>query len=204
MPLSSYFTNFKTRPGLDEDALRDLREVCAALGLATLPDDYLSALSFTDGGEGFIGGAFLRLYCLAFVRDLNPAYQVERFAPGLVIFATDGGGEAYAFDVRATPPQIVQVPLIPLDLKYAKPMGRTFTAFLDHLIADHPVETPPTINPMLLGVEVHYIKPIIFGGSSTDRANMALLPSKKHAEYAVFWNNLYYNLKGEQAQRNEA
>lgn len=188
MLISDYFKDHKRHPGANETRAR---EICAALHL-TPPDDYLSALAFTDGAEGFIGESYLRFYCIAWLRDLNPAYQVEKFAPGLVIFATNGGGDAYAFDTRSEPHPIVRVPLIPLDYQYVEPLATDFSGFLRRLAGDSPASR--AANPELFGVELHYIKPLIFGGSPTDRANMALLPSEKHAEYCVYWNNLYHSI----------
>ena len=48
-----------------------------------------------NGGEGFVGRAYLILWPIEKLRELNDAYQVEQYAPGFLIFGSDGGGEAF-------------------------------------------------------------------------------------------------------------
>ncbi len=166
--------------------------LCAALELNP-PADFLEALQVADGGEGFIGQSYFRLYSVDEMRSLNEAYQVNRFAPGLVIFGSNGGGDAFGFDTRKEPIKIVQVPFIPMDFQYAKPFGSTFMGFL-HALAEADKDNAtsvPQINMSAVGKEVHEIHPIVFGGSPTDDKNKALVPSEKHAELSVFWNRVY-------------
>lgn len=54
------------------------------------------------------------------------------------------------------------------------------------------------INPEAKGKIVHSIKPLIFGGSPTYIANKTLLSPEEHAPCAVFYNNLYQELKRNQ------
>jgi hypothetical protein len=64
---------------------------------------------------------------------LNEAYQVQKFVPGLLLFGSDGGGEAFGFDTRAGDWPIVQVPFVGMGWDVAWPMGTSFNEFLRNL-----------------------------------------------------------------------
>jgi hypothetical protein len=98
-----------------------------------LPDDYLRFLQYSNGGEGFIGNAYVILWRLEELLHLNQGYKVEEFAPGLFLFGSDGGGEAFAFDMRSDSMELVSVPFIPLDLAYTRRLGSNFGEFLDFI-----------------------------------------------------------------------
>ncbi len=186
--LNKLFSNFFNKASAtDEDALR----ACHTLGFSP-PPDYLDAMAYSDGGEGFIGHSYFRLYSVEQLLSLNQAYQVSSFAPGLVVFGSDGGGEAFGFDIRQKPLEIVQIPFIPMDFQYAEALGRSFLEFLHALEGVADGDGPPKINREAIGKEVHDIQPIVFGGSPTDRKNKALVTLEEHAELCVFWNRIYY------------
>jgi hypothetical protein len=98
-----------------------------------LPDDYAEFLQQMNGGEGFVGNAYVILWRIEELLEMNLGYQVAEFAPGLFVFGSDGGGEAFAFDLRSDAKPIVSVPFIPMELKLARPVGSTFKAFLEEL-----------------------------------------------------------------------
>ena len=186
--LESIFSNFLRRPGATTELVA---KACRLLNF-TPPTDYVTVLNYTDGGEGFIGQNYLRLYSTEEVPRLNQAYQVETFAPRLVIFGSNGGGEAFGFDARQSQIEIVQIPFIPLDFQQAIPFGPSVFEFLSKLAASKDDTSPlPQINMSAVGKEVHDILPIVFGGRPNDKANQALVPSEKHAELSVFWNRVY-------------
>jgi hypothetical protein len=90
-----------------------------------VPEDFLTFLSAHDGAEGAVG-------------VLTPAVEVGRGADlypaldhlhDLVIFGSDGGGEAFAFDPGG---QVVVVPWIG-GTEDAIPQG-TFNEFLSRLV----------------------------------------------------------------------
>jgi hypothetical protein len=101
-------------------------------GLRLLPD-YIQFLQEADGGEGFIGDAYVILWPVGELVEMNDTYPVAECAPGLFLFGSDGGGEAFAFDARFEPNQIVSVPFIGMELKLAQPLGSNFKAFLEAL-----------------------------------------------------------------------
>ena len=196
-PFERLFSNFIKMPGASEE---DASRACRALNFIP-PSDYLSALHFSNGGEGFIQHCYFRLYSTEQLLSLNQAYQVTRFAPGLVIFGSNGSGEAFGFDARQSPMEIVRIPFIPLDFEYAEPMGQTFVEFLQALEQADQGRGSPKIDRRRIGKEVHEIQPIVFGGSPTDAKNKALVPLEQHAELAVFWNSNYQNQKGSKESR---
>jgi hypothetical protein len=191
-PIIEFFNNFLNKPGANQE---DIERACTALNF-TPPSDYLDALRFSNGGEGFINHSYLRLYSIEELLTLNESYQVNTFAPGLIIFGSTGGGEAYAFNTRNAPIELIQIPFIPLDLEYGESLGQTFLEFLQRL-AENGIasETPPQINMAAVGKEVHEIHPVVFGGDPVSDKNKALVPSKEHAELCVFWNRKYQGIK---------
>ena len=97
-----------------------------------LPADYVRFLQQMNGGEGFVGKNYLRVWPVEELVRYNKRYHVEKGAPGIFLFGTDGGGEAFAFDTRSTPSPIVAVPFI-LDLEDGIFIARNFESFLQHL-----------------------------------------------------------------------
>ena len=78
------------------------REALAALrgGLAkSLPEGYMAFLERTNGGEGFIGNRYVQLWRAEDLIEVNREYKTAEFFPNLFLIGSDGGGEAYAFDV---------------------------------------------------------------------------------------------------------
>jgi len=99
-----------------------------------LPVEYAEFLSKTDGGEGFIGrDAYVILWPVGEIVSMNQAYEVQKYAPGLLIFGSDGGGEAFGFDTRSPEWPVVQVPFVGMAWDLARPMGATFDEFLERL-----------------------------------------------------------------------
>src|SRR5437879_184758 len=49
------------------------------------------------GREAFLGEIYLRLYRLQELVALNVAYDVSTLLPGVIIFGSNGGGEAFGF-----------------------------------------------------------------------------------------------------------
>jgi hypothetical protein len=98
-----------------------------------LPDDYAQFLQQVNGGEGFVGNAYVILWRVEELLEMNRAYQVAEYAPGLFLFGSDGGGEAFAFDIRSDAKPIVSVPFVGMDLNLARPVARDFKTFLEEL-----------------------------------------------------------------------
>ncbi len=65
---------------------------------------------------------------------MNQGYEVENYAPGLLIFGSDGGGEAYGFDTRNPQWQMVDIPFVGMHWSLARPIATSFEGFLTHLL----------------------------------------------------------------------
>ena len=96
-----------------------------------LPRDYVEFLRRSDGGEGLVGpNAYVILWQLSELAELNNAYQVEEYAPGLLIFGSNGGGDAYAFDTLASGMPIVSVPFVGMERSLVRTLAPSFNDFL--------------------------------------------------------------------------
>ncbi|HKV32092.1 MAG TPA: SMI1/KNR4 family protein [Candidatus Dormibacteraeota bacterium] len=71
----------------------------AALGMR-LPGDYRAMMHQANGGEAEFGKSWVRIWSVELLVETNAYFRANDFAPGLVFFGTDGGGEAYAWDLR--------------------------------------------------------------------------------------------------------
>ena len=111
------------------------RKAVEGVGLAlgvTFPSDYIDFMVDSNGAEGRIGDSgYLAIWSIEDLVSLNEAYSVEEFAPGLVLFGSDGGDTGYAFQSNTV--RIVEVPFIGMDLSEAKVIGSGFVQFLRYL-----------------------------------------------------------------------
>jgi hypothetical protein len=118
------------KPGASENLLKMVE---SQLGVS-LPPEYADFLKYSNGAEGTIGeNSYLVLWPVEEIAPLNKAYAVGEFAPGLLLFGSDGGGVGYAFDTRSETMPIVEVPFIGMNLNDTKLRGLTFVEFLEHL-----------------------------------------------------------------------
>ena len=118
-------------------AQRAIRESVLAAGRSLgvrFPDDYVDFMVQSNGAEGSVGkNAYLALWRVEELVPLNDSYHVEEFAPELVLFGSDGGGMAYAFDRNLERPRIVEVPFIDMGIEDPTPCGYSLTEFLERL-----------------------------------------------------------------------
>jgi len=128
--MNELLDGFNLNPGVNPSEISAFR---TATGLE-LPGDYADLLEAGNGGEGFIGSiSYAILWKLQELQEFNAEYEVSEYAPGLFLFGSDGGGEAFAFDTRTSPWAVVQVPFVGMDAELAEPMGDSFLAFLQRL-----------------------------------------------------------------------
>lgn len=112
-----------------EDAIQQAEE---ELGIR-FPSQFRDFLLESNGGEGSISASYLALWPVEAIAQLNRDYQIDEYTPGLVAFASDDGGMAYAFDTRAANLPIVEIPFESIHIEEAKACGDTFVAFLRYL-----------------------------------------------------------------------
>ncbi len=98
-----------------------------------LPAEYVQFLKLTNGGEGFIGSAYVQLWGVDELVSMNEAYEVQTCVPGALLFGSDGGGEAYGFDTQSPGWLIVKIPFIELDWNEAESIAQTFDGFLQYI-----------------------------------------------------------------------
>src|SRR5262249_54376267 len=104
---------WRGKPPASESAIQMLLRDC---GLA-LPEAYLAFLRRSNGAEGQIGVSpgWLRLWSAEEIVEVNRAYGVQDSVPGFFGFGTDGGGELFAFRLKASQPwQVYMIPFITL------------------------------------------------------------------------------------------
>ena len=120
---------FNVNPPASIDAIRQFEAESGVL----LQEDYAAFLMQSNGGDGFIGRSYASLWRVEELIERNRGYQVSEFAPGLLLFGSDGGGEAFAFDRRSDEQPVVRVPFTPLELKEVLAVATSFEGFIDAL-----------------------------------------------------------------------
>jgi len=100
-----------------------------------LPKSYVDFMLTKDGGEGFIGRSYLVLWKIEELILMNHAYHVAEFVPDIILFGSNGGGEAFGFDTRSEVCAIVSVPFVAMEIENAKVLASDFEGFLSTLFA---------------------------------------------------------------------
>ena len=98
-----------------------------------LPEDYLTFLSLSNGGEGEIPvqPLWFQIWPAEMVLEHNKGYEVSVNLPGFWAFGSNGGGEMLAFDTREGGPwRIMSVPFIPMDADEAVLIAKDFMSFV--------------------------------------------------------------------------
>ena len=125
-----FLENMNLKYGASDAAIRESEKQIGS----RLPEEYVHLLKLTNGGEGFIGeNSYLVLWGVEELASMNAGYEVQKYVPGLLIFGSDGGGEAYGFDMRTSHWPVVQVPFVGMTWGLAESLGESFNAFLKHL-----------------------------------------------------------------------
>lgn len=105
----------------------------------TPPADYLQFMAETNGSEGPIGAlGYLAIYNTQELLDRNA--QTMTLEPGILFFATDRGGEGYAFEIDKPSNSIVALEFADLDRGRARPMGKNFLEFLETVASEQAAE----------------------------------------------------------------
>lgn len=115
---------------LNEAASEDFVRVLAETLPTSIPEDYFDFLMCNNGGEGFVGDEYLIMFNAEEIVRFNQGYEVEKYAPGLLLFGSNGGGEGYAFDTTSEECPVVKVPFIGMDHRYAKVVGQNLSDFI--------------------------------------------------------------------------
>lgn len=98
-----------------------------------LPRDYVEFVLRGNGAEGPVPNrGYLALWPVEVLRSRNEEYAVAEFAPGLLLFGSDGADTAYAFD-STNSMKIVELPFIGMSREEMEFVANTFTEFLQLL-----------------------------------------------------------------------
>jgi hypothetical protein len=128
--MDEFIQGLTLRAGATEQALGECQDT---LGIK-LPSEYVQFVKKSNGTEGFVGeDSYLMMWPVEELPAMNVSYEVQEYAPGLLLFGSDGGGEAYAFDLREERQPIVRVPFVGLSLDDVIPVADTFSGFLKAL-----------------------------------------------------------------------
>ena len=165
-----------------------------------IPLDYLETMRIFNGGEGWINASYIRFYPLEDLSHVNHIYHVQEFLPKMLIFASTGGGEAYAFDFDKPQLMITKIPFIPLDIEYGETISTDFESFILQLASEETEnKVIYEINEEAFQKEVHEKHPVVFGGDPVDPNNKTLVPTDAHAEISYFWNGVFQRTKKEKS-----
>jgi hypothetical protein len=95
----------------------------------------MAFLRRANGGEGFVGERYVRLWKAEELIGMNRGYNVSQFFPDMFFVGTDGGGEAYAFKVSGADSAVFNVPFIGLPSD-AKMIADSFESFVSGATLD--------------------------------------------------------------------
>ncbi len=152
----------------------------------SLPADFRAILSAHDGAEGWIGDDYLALWPASDIIANNQALEVRPYLPDLLLFATDGGGEAYAFRVSAW--SVVRVPLVGMAEVTIEDVAPSLTSMLERMARDDHDGPRRGRGTIPSGHVVYEVQPVRLGGSATDSANKAIVPLATALAMARWWN----------------
>ena len=202
--LMNFVASVTANPGISQAELdQAMHEITHQL-----PLEYQDLLRAMNGGEGFIGDSLFRLFSLQQVVQIHKKFAAKEYAADMLIIGSDGGGEAFALDYRQEDVTLIQIPFIPMDMKFVRTFNVSLTEFLVARInvakrqsrvgnssAGGESKSLQAGNPHTIGKEIHDILPIIFGGNPTDMKNKALVNFEDYLQVVFFWNEKYTKMR---------
>lgn len=153
-----------------------------------LPADYMDFMKSNNGLEGLIGDHYLLLWPLEWQKSINQLYgYLDNGQPdSFWIFGSNGSDAAFAFDL-ADEGRILEIPYVSLYPNESTVIAENFSQFLDKYVGTSLLGVKDAEIGEISGVQLHRIKPLKFGGSPTDPANVQRLSPEKHAEVSKWW-----------------
>ncbi len=101
-----------------------------------IPQEYIAFLQYSNGGEGTLGiePGWVQFWAAEVVLELNKGYQIDKYLPGFLGFASNGGGELFAFEINQDKPwKIVVIPCIPMEANEAIIIANDFEEFIQNI-----------------------------------------------------------------------
>jgi len=108
---------------------KDFNQIESEVGFP-LPSEYKKFLREIDGCEGLFNGKnYAILWKGKELGEYNAKYQVKEFLEDMLLFGSDGGGEAFAFD-KMNNMAIVRVPFVGMERELATYITSSFDSFI--------------------------------------------------------------------------
>lgn len=132
---------WKRRPPAERTVIQQL----VAASKKRLPDEYITLLQYSNGGEGELGiePGWFQIWSAEEVIEFNQTYGIEENLPGFFGFGSNGDGKLLAFDMRGSERwKVVMVPFIPMRQEEAILIADCFQKFVQSMGRVLRVENP--------------------------------------------------------------
>ena len=140
--------------------------------------------------EGLIDDQYLRLYDPEHWDRINEEYNSEAFISGYKIIGSSDDEAICLGEDEA----VYKIPFIPMNVESAE---KLYDGLNDMQKATETFMKEADESYKNYGLELHFIKPIVFDGSPTDPKNRTFVPQPEHAKLCVFWNETYFRIMKE-------
>jgi hypothetical protein len=140
--------------------------------------------------EGWLGDEYVRVYAPSDRSRIAKLYEFQASLPGYEPWGSWG------LDALCLGPdsRLYAIDWIPLEESFRKQRYLNATALEEELTRLH--EATPAYEHFQK--EVHFVKPIVFGGDPSEAPLM--IDQAQHAELCRFWNQTYARLKAQVPQ----
>ena len=98
-----------------------------------LPSSYIAYIKnggITSGETDLEWADYFDLESLDKIDELNQDIEIDKYAPGFVAFASNGGGDVYVFDSSGV---MYVLPLIGMEVELAIKVTNSWSDFLAHV-----------------------------------------------------------------------
>jgi hypothetical protein len=130
MDLKTLTKKMDLENGASDDAISELHHFVQK----RLPNTFIEWLRFSNGGSGEIGAQFVILYAADEIIENMAGYAIASALPGMLLFGSSGGGEAYLFDLRTEGAPVVQARFSGgLNFEDCQTLAPSFEVFLENL-----------------------------------------------------------------------
>ena len=141
--------------------------------------------------EGWLAGDYVRIYASNDRKDVAELYGFNEFLPGYELWGSWGcDALCLAHDSK-----LYRIPWIPLSQTHRQEAYVSVEALDSALVNLH--EALPAYEHY--NREIHFVTPIVFGGSPADDANIAMVDRVAHAQICRYWNGVYSRLQSTRA-----
>jgi SMI1 / KNR4 family (SUKH-1) len=129
MSMNEFTKNLSLKRGVPKHLIEEIESKLQI----KLPKDYEEFLLVSNGVSGFVCKSYLIIWPVEDIQEINLLASINEFAPGLIMFGSNGGGESYAFDARQSILSFVEFYDMEMSPDKIRFCGYTFHEFLEHL-----------------------------------------------------------------------